>query len=415
MRTIRLEVAGATARITLQRPEVLNAGDAEWVADLNEVVTRLTAAPDVRVAVITGAGRAFSTGVDLKALASDAFGLPDFVAWEDAMTAMERMDILFIAAINGHCLGGGLQLALVCDYRLASEEALLGLPAVKECLIPSMSLYRLPRLIGMARARELILLGESITARVAESYGLVNRVVPAAEFPNAVEATVAKLAALPPASVRASKRLLGRAFDLAFDEFRTLMQKEFEGCLASEEHRRAMEALRPRAVGGRRAACALQSCGRRPNNAATSWSPMRAKGTLMREHVERIIEFLEVERFRKELIANLPFGIQKLVGIGRALAVAPTLLLLDEPFTGMNREEKENLARLMLRIKHELGTTMLWIEHDMELVADLADTVTVLDFGEKIAEGPPDIILRDPRVAEAYLGRAYIAEKGSTT
>ncbi len=148
---------------------------------------------------------------------------------------------------------------------------------------------------------------------------------------------------------------------------------------------------------------------------ALFWGRSRREEIREREHVERIIEFLELERFRKELIANLPFGIQKLVAIGRALAVEPALLLLDEPSTGMNREEKENLARFMLRIKHELGTTMLWIEHDMELVADLADTVTVLDFGEKIAEGRPDIILRDPRVAEAYLGRAYIAEKGSTS
>jgi enoyl-CoA hydratase/carnithine racemase len=247
VKTIALEVTGATARITLQRPEVLNAGNAQWVADLNEVVARLAAAPGVRVAVITGAGRAFSTGVDLKALSSGQFGLPDFVAWEDAMTAMERMDVLFVAAINGHCLGGGLQLALVCDYRLASEDALLGLPAVKECLIPSMSLYRLPRLIGMARARELILLGEPISARVAERYGLVNRVTPADDFATAVDETVARLAALPPASVRASKRLLAGAFDLPFDDFRALMQKEFEGCLASDEHRRAMEALRPRA------------------------------------------------------------------------------------------------------------------------------------------------------------------------
>jgi enoyl-CoA hydratase/carnithine racemase len=198
----------------------------------------------VRVAVITGAGRAFCTGVDLNALSSGEFGLADFVAWEDAMTAMERMDVLFVAAINGHCLGGGLQLALVCDYRLASDDARLGLPAVKECLIPSMSLYRLPRLIGMARARELILLGEPIAARVAESYGLVNRVVPAADFTGAVDDVTARLAALPPASVRASKRLLARAFDLPFDDFRVLMQKEFEGCLASDEHRRAMQALR---------------------------------------------------------------------------------------------------------------------------------------------------------------------------
>ena len=90
--------------------------------------------------------------------------LPQFVAWEDAMTAIERMPLPFIAAINGHCLGGGLQLALVCDYRLAAADAIIGLPAVKECLIPSMALYRLPRLIGAARARELILTGEPISA-----------------------------------------------------------------------------------------------------------------------------------------------------------------------------------------------------------------------------------------------------------
>src|SRR5687767_7042663 len=243
---MRLQLEGPVARLTLDRPRVLNAGNRRWVADLNEAVRRLAERPEARVVVITGAGRAFSTGVDLTELAAGEFGLADFVAWEDAMVALERMDRLVIAGINGHCLGGGLQLTLVCDYRLASEDALLGLPAVKECLIPSCALYRLPRLIGAARARELILLGEPITARVAESYGLVNRVVPAADFAAAVEQTAVKLAALPLASVRASKRLLARAFDLSFDDFRAVMQKEFEGCLASDDHRRAMEALRPR-------------------------------------------------------------------------------------------------------------------------------------------------------------------------
>jgi len=142
------------------------------------------------------------------------------------------------------------------------------------------------------------------------------------------------------------------------------------------------------------------------------WGVSRREETRERRRAEEVIEFLELERYRKEPIVNLPFGVQKLVGVGRALAMEPRLLLLDEPSTGMNREEKENLARFLLRIKHELGTTMLWIEHDMELVGDLAGRVVVLDFGQKIAEGPPDTVLRDPRVAEAYLGRGYDAQKG---
>ena len=251
MKTIRVVVDGPLARMTLDRPEVLNAGNAEWVRDLGEAVSAIERAADVRVVVLTGAGRAFSTGVDLDALASGAFGLADFIAWEDAMIAIERMDRLFVAAINGHCLGGGLQLALVCDYRLASDAARLGLPAVKECLVPSMALYRLPRLIGAARARELILLGEAIDAPTAERYGLVNRVVPAGQFERELDATVQKLLALPAASVRASKRLTARAFDLAFDEFRREMQAEFKVCLDSDEHTRAMDMIRTRRLSAR--------------------------------------------------------------------------------------------------------------------------------------------------------------------
>ena len=247
--SVRLELDGPVARVTLNRPEVLNAGDPGWVAELTEVVARIGARPDLRVGVITGAGRAFSTGVDLGALAAGEMTLPHFVAWEDAMTVIERMPIPFIAAINGHCLGGGLQLALVCDYRLAAADAVIGLPAVKECLIPSMALYRLPRLIGAARAREMILTGEPISATRAEQVGLVNRVVAASEFPGAVDECIDRFLALPATAVAASKRLLARAFDLPFDAFRREMEAGFRLCLDSAEHRAAMEEIRQRRKG----------------------------------------------------------------------------------------------------------------------------------------------------------------------
>jgi branched-chain amino acid transport system ATP-binding protein len=145
---------------------------------------------------------------------------------------------------------------------------------------------------------------------------------------------------------------------------------------------------------------------------ALFWGRARGEEVRHRRRVEEIVEFLELERHRKEPIASLPFGVQKLVGLGRALALEPKLILLDEPSSGMNRQEKEELARFLLRIKHERGIAMLWVEHDMELVADLADAVTVLDFGQTIAGGPPATVLRDPRVTAAYLGRTF-TEKGS--
>jgi enoyl-CoA hydratase/carnithine racemase len=241
---MRLDVAGPVARLTLDRPEVLNAGDRAWVRDLTTAVARIAAASEVRVVVITGAGRAFCTGVDLGALARGEFEFADFVAWEDAMIAIEAMPALFVAGINGHCLGGGLQLALVCDYRLASDAALVGLPAVKERLIPSLALYRLPRLIGLARAKELILLGDNLGAREAERLGVVNRVVPAADFASELEATVERFLALPTTTVRASKALLHEAFDLPLDAFRPRMNAAFAALLEAPEYRAAMDEIR---------------------------------------------------------------------------------------------------------------------------------------------------------------------------
>jgi len=123
-----------------------------------------------------------------------------------------------------------------------------------------------------------------------------------------------------------------------------------------------------------------------------------------REAMEEILSFVGLTTYRHAPVGALPFGVQKLVGFARALALEPALMLLDEPSAGLNRSEREDLARLILRIKDELGLAMIWIEHDMQMVADLADRLHVLDYGRTLGVGSAAEVLNNPAVIAAYIG-----------
>ncbi|HEX2186405.1 MAG TPA: enoyl-CoA hydratase/isomerase family protein, partial [Chloroflexota bacterium] len=202
-------------------------------------------APGVRVVLVRGAGRAFSSGLDLD-MREAGVPLEFFDRQERVRGRLEALDAITVAALHGHCLGGGLQLAIACDIRVCSTDCRLGLPAVMEGLFPGLATVRLPRLIGLGPARRLILSGDPIGAEAALHLGLVDHLVPAERFEAGTAEVLQTYLQVPRMAARASKRLLRRAFEAPLDILAAEALPLLDECLASPDATLARKAWRER-------------------------------------------------------------------------------------------------------------------------------------------------------------------------
>jgi enoyl-CoA hydratase/carnithine racemase len=206
------EVKDGVGTITLNRPRVLNALDHDLSASLADAAERAARDPEVWVVVVRGAGRAFCSGVDRTALSAGGIGEAFYRHWTRGLNWLEDMDKLVVGVLHGYCIGGGLQLAVACDVRLTTDDAILGLGATRHGLIPDGSILRLARIVGQGRAKELTLLNDHVGAAEALAMGLVNWVVPAADLEARLAAIVGKALQSSRTATGHAKRLLHASF-----------------------------------------------------------------------------------------------------------------------------------------------------------------------------------------------------------
>jgi enoyl-CoA hydratase/carnithine racemase len=222
---MRLEKEGKLAWLTFTRENHLNAMNNACIDQINRIAMALREDPDVRLVVIRGEGRAFSTGIDLKELAADRIEMDYHRRWEQALRLFETMEKLVIVGMHGYCLGGALQLALAADIRVSTAECKIGLPAIKESLIPGLATLRLPRYIGWGRAKKMILGGQNIDGQEALRIGLADHIALEEDFFSHLDEIADDYLAACSVGTRMSKLVTNRAFDL---DYETILQYYFE-------------------------------------------------------------------------------------------------------------------------------------------------------------------------------------------
>ena len=246
LETMYYERDGRIGYLTLNRPERLNAMNYQGSLDMNRAAETIRDDPDVRVVLISGAGRAFCTGIDLKELQAGETPHQYYENWDRALRILEQTEKVIICAMRGYALGGGLQLALACDIRIGSEDCQFGLPAIKEGIIPGLGTFRLPRYIGLGRAKWMVLSGENVDGRRAHEIGMIDHVVKPDEFDQEVKALVEKYVRLCSEGTRQSKILLNMPFDMPHGQFFEEYLRRQRIALASPDHQEAMQAYRER-------------------------------------------------------------------------------------------------------------------------------------------------------------------------
>ena len=234
--------------ITLNRPEVLNALNITMSNDLADALTELNTDDNTRVIVLTGAGRAFCAGADIKdwATSKEKRTPPQQRAelrQSKMLGSLQLLDKPVIAAVNGVAVGFGCNLALACDLRIASEKARFGELFILRGLVPDMAgMFYLPRIVGVAKAKELMFTGDIIDARTAEAIGLVNKTVPEEELEPAVMQLASKLASLPPAALAMTKVGIDRGLEMGVECLRELERLSQSICYSSEDHAESIQA-----------------------------------------------------------------------------------------------------------------------------------------------------------------------------